>query len=184
MEAPMEQFRLKLKVGPHEFEAEGDQESVERQLAIWRDLIASTPTASSPPPAPAPSSSTPTPASPAVSGGSSVSQQEREMYGKIFRVESDGHLTLSVLPTGATKEADAALLLLLGQRIYNNEELVTGNPLMVGLARSGMPVPRVDRVFGDYMDQYVIRVGTHRAVRYRLTGIGWNKVREMANELI
>ena len=36
MEAPMEPFRLKLKVGPHEFEAEGEQESVERQFALWR----------------------------------------------------------------------------------------------------------------------------------------------------
>ena len=35
----MEPFRLKLKVGPHEFEAEGDQEMVERQLSVWRELI-------------------------------------------------------------------------------------------------------------------------------------------------
>ena len=40
MEAPMEPFRLKMKIGAHEFEAEGEQETVERQFALWRELLA------------------------------------------------------------------------------------------------------------------------------------------------
>src|SRR5438477_7666462 len=41
-EAAMETMRVKLKVGEHEFEAEGPIEAVQSQLATWKELIAET----------------------------------------------------------------------------------------------------------------------------------------------
>ncbi len=164
----MEQFRIRLKVGSHEFEAEGDQESVERQLAAWRELISSPSTLASPPPLDTSGAGAPAPNGPS----------ERAQFDKIFRFEG-GLVSLSVPPGGEHRESDAALLLLLGQRIYNGDELVTGSPILAGMARSGLSVPRIDRVFSE-MEQYVIRVGSHRAVRYRLTNPGLERAREVA----
>src|SRR4051812_30769994 len=91
----METFRLKLKVGPHEFEAEGDQETVERQLAVWRELIASSPTSihagASPPPPPPPGAGqfggleTPLFSPPKPPPADEV--EERREYAKIFKHE-------------------------------------------------------------------------------------------------
>lgn len=177
----MEPFRLRLKVGVHEFEAEGDQESVERQLAVWRDLIATTPAATSSPLASPP----PPPGGPA--GGEpgpppAGQTEDRATYEKIFGRDG-GVVALSVLPNGERREADAALLILLGQKVYNLEDQVTGGRLLSGLERSGIRVARADRMFGDYMDRYVIRSGTHRAVRYRLTIPGFQAAQTLAREL-
>jgi hypothetical protein len=179
MGAAMEPFRLRLKIGPHEFEAEGDQETVERQFALWRELVsspaASTPTLPSPPP-PATGATTPAPTPPVEPEGPVVP------FDRLFR--HDGEIvSLSALPNGARREADAALLLLLARKHYLAEELVTGGRLRQGLADSGIPVERVDRVWDDYMEIYVTRSGQNRAVRYRLTNPGRSKAVELARGL-
>lgn len=191
----MEPFRLRLKVGAHEFEAEGDQESIERQLAIWRDLIAASP-APSPPllPSPPPESGggAPPPAVIVTPGTGAVAATGfpptvviggREDADRVFR--HDGRIvSLSAIPQNGQRESDAALLLLWGQKLYNDEDLVTGNQILEGLARSGIRAPRADRVFGEHMDQNVIRVGAHRAVRYRLTNPGMARAKELIAELL
>lgn len=181
----MEPFRVRLKVGPHEFEAEGDQESVERQLAIWRELIASPSAAPAPAPAilpPAtlpPISGTINASLPPLSGGDS-----RADYDRLFR--HDGRVvSLTVLPnSNGDREADAALLVLLGQKVFNSEDLVTGAQILEGLKQSGMLVPRADRVFGEHMDVNVMRIGAHRSVKYRLTNQGLARARELAQSLL
>jgi hypothetical protein len=175
----MEPFRLRLKIGPHEFEAEGDQDTVERQFALWRELVsspaASPPTLPSPPPPP-PEASTAAPAPLVASEGQAVP------FDKLFR--HDGELvSLSALPNGDHREPDAALLLLLARRHYLAEELVTGGRLRQGLMESGINVDRVDRMLEEYMNNYVIRSGQNRAVRYRLTNPGRTRAMELARTL-
>src|SRR5262245_54066226 len=41
----METQRLRVKIGPHEFEAEGPPDTVSKQYADWREMIASLPAA-------------------------------------------------------------------------------------------------------------------------------------------
>lgn len=185
----MESFRLRLKVGAHEFEAEGDQETVERQLAVWRDLIASIPVSSpstlpSPPPAApvagAPIVATPEPAPPLLA---SVAGDPKGDYAKLFRHEGE-IVSLSIHPNGGQRDADAALLILLGQSVFNNEDQVSGYRVLQGMARSGLPADRADRVFGDHMAQNVIRFGAHRGVKYRLTNPGITRAREIAKEML
>jgi len=168
-------FKLQVKIGNHEFSAEGEQEAVQRQFEVWRELIAA-PTAAA------------APASPGSAPASQVEQPsldpESALYDKIFRHDGKGAVSLTVLPQGADGERDAALLLLLGRRHYEHEEQVTGQRLLSGLKESGLPVERADRMFGDYMDRYLLRAGAHRAVRYRLTNPGLDKARELARLLV
>jgi hypothetical protein len=175
----MELFRLRIKIGEHEFEAEGEQESVERQFALWRDLVSAAP--STPPTLPSP---------PPGNGGNPPPIPEtspqlgdrQAIYDKIFR--RDGPVVaLSVIPNGDNQEADTALLILLGQKVYNQEDQVTGGRLKAGLEHTGLTVARPDRMFGDYMGRNVIRSGQHRAVRYRLTIPGMARAQELAEEL-
>lgn len=182
----MEAFRLKLKVGPHEFEAEGSQESVEKQLAIWRDLIASPsatpPVVASPPPPPAPAPQAPgAPSAPQPTPP--VADPERVSLDRLFR--HDGRVvSLTALPTGDNRTADAALLITYGQRVYNGKELVTGQEVMDGLEQSGLTIERIDRSWGPHQDVNVIRTGTRRGVRYRLTNPGNARAKEIVRDLL
>jgi hypothetical protein len=178
----MEPFRLKLKVGQHEFEAEGDQESVERQLAVWRELIASPssaiPVAPSPPPITPPlppSGEAALPIPPAV-------EPRRTEYDRLFQHDARV-VSLTAMPNGQ-RIADSALLILLGQKIYNNADLVTGQQITDGLAQSGITVERMDRSWGEHLDVNVLRSGQRRGVKYRLTNPGLAKAKEIANELL
>ena len=181
----MEPFRLKLKVGPHEFEAEGSQENVEKQLAIWRELIGSplisAPALASPPP-PAPATATPavTPIIPPALNGL---PESREDFSKLFK--HDGRVvSLTVLPTGEQREADALLLLMLGQRVFNGAEQVGGSALNDGLSISGLTVERIDRAWGGHLAGNVIRTGVRRGVKYRLTHPGLARAKELAAGLL
>ena len=177
----MEPFKLRFKIGQHEFEAEGDKETVERQLAVWRDLITQLP--SPPPPAggltpPAPNSATgAAPAAPPPPASDSVD------YDKLFRQDRRGVVSLTVLPQGDRALPSAGLLVMLGRKHYVDEDLVGGAWLLDGLRQSGMAAERADRVFDDYYPQFVTTVGAHRAIRYRLTNLGMARALELAKEL-
>jgi hypothetical protein len=172
---------LKLKVGQHEFEAEGEQETVERQLAVWRDLIASPSAVQPPASAPPPPAVTPAPTEGQSAFGPLV--DDRAFYDRLFHHRGPV-VSLTVLPTGPQREADAALLLLLGQKVYNGDQPVTGGRLLEGLKLSGLSVERVDRVWGPHTDSNVIRAGAKRGVKYRLTHPGNARATEIAKELL
>jgi hypothetical protein len=198
-----EPFRLRMKIGTHEFEAAGDRESVERQFAIWRDLISTLPaTSPSPPPQPAShavsaSSTSAWESLQGVSAQQNVSWENRDSavlsaaasaldtlgYDKIFH-RGGKVVSLTVLPNGDNRDADAALLILLGQRHYNQLDRVTGSLMLAGLQQSGINAERVDRVLERYSPEFVLRDGIRRAVRYRLNNQGYNRARELARELV
>jgi hypothetical protein len=155
---------------------------------VWRELIASLPASSpsilpSPPPATpaagAPVVVPPEPAPPPPSAGA----DSKADYAKLFRHEGE-IVSLSIHPNGGQRDADSALLILLGQSVFNNEDQVSGYRVLQGMARSGLPAERADRVFGDHMAQNVIRFGAHRGVKYRMTNPGITRARELAKELL
>ena len=171
----MDVSKLKLKVGTNEFEAEGPPEHVKAMLEAWRQLVAITPTASSPP------------KEPSAPGGRGEMPPEvppasmEALYAKVYRREGEV-ISLSVLPRGESAEADAALLILLGQKVFNAADLLGGTWIKRGLMRSGLVVPRPDRVLGA-MEGLVTRTGMGRAVQYRLTNVGLNRANDLVKEL-
>ncbi len=180
----MEPFRLRMKIGAHEFEAEGDQGVVERQFAQWRELIAAAPipTASSPPPPPPAVVQDDPPAGTTNSGTAGVAV-DRSGFEKIIRQDGK-RLSLSVLPEGENREADAALVLMVAHKVYNGLDQVGGGALLEGLHQSGYPVARVDRVMDRHIPELVLRSGIRRAVKYRLNNRGLNTAMRLARELM
>jgi hypothetical protein len=174
----METIKIKVKVGQHEFEAEGPSELIQSQFQDFKELIATsekhkddtcavsknqdktpagTPFALQPPIAPT------------------------SLYDKIMRVEG----RIVSLTVRAATEQDAVLLMMLGQKTYRGNDTVTGNEIMEGLQRSGVIVPRVDRVMERLVsDGLVIRIGAHRATRYRFINQGMTRAQELANAAI
>ncbi len=165
--------RLKIKVGPHEFEATGPAEVVQAQFEAFKQLIAMAPAAPSAVVAP-------------PNGGNGMTPKldpgvTDSALDKIMKV--DNRIVSFTVPPKSAE--DALLLLLYGQKVLRANEAVSGTEVVEGLATTGVLARRPDRLLektasaGD-----VIVLGTRRAKRYRLTNVGLAKARQLANDLI
>jgi hypothetical protein len=165
----MDTQKLKIKIGDHEFEAEGPAEVVQAQFAAWRDLIATLGHKPAPPP-PTP----PTP-EPAAQGNSIGLDRITKVEGRVVS-----------LTARAANIEEEILLVLVGQKILRNNESVTGAEIMDGLKRTGHVVRRIDYKL-DKMSEgaaaSVITIGTGRERRYRLTNSGFAKAQALAMDL-
>ena len=116
----MDNYRLKIKIGDHEFEAEGPSHIVQSQFSAFKDLIANLPSIST---VQNPLVNTQNEADNSVGAGQSALTLER-----VARVE-DRVVSLTARPE---KIEDALLLLLLGQRIFRANDSVTGSEVIDG----------------------------------------------------
>jgi hypothetical protein len=167
----MDAYKLKIKVGEHEFEAEGPPESVERQFQMWKELIAT-----------ASQQKYTTIAGTKAQETSATSPEMASLpLERIMRAE--GRVISLTAPPELAPEA--VLLLLLGQRQLRSNESVTGSEMMDGLQLSGFRMARVDRLLDNLAtDGLVIRSGAHRGTRYRLSNTGLARAQAIAREVI
>jgi hypothetical protein len=166
METP---YRLKVKIGEHEFEAEGSVDAVQAQFAAFKEMIQTVPTTAREP------------------------QTERQEPGNgdvnpaVLPLEKITKNRGRVISLTAHSRAvrDVILMILLGQKVLRSNELVTGGELVDGLRDSGHAVVRVDTFMEKLIvDGFVLKVGVGRATKYRLTNIGATRAEELARELI
>ena len=173
-----EPYRLKIKIGQHEFDAQGDADVVQKQFQAWKELIVSLPEASA--------SSFTNPLSEISRTAAVTMRSSMEAYApdvsKIMRVD-DRIISLTVRPQSLE---DAVMLILFGQKELRASELSTGGEIMQGIvATGGFAVTRIDKTLaklgraGD-----VIVIGEHRSKKYRLTNAGLTRVRQLATELL
>jgi len=171
--------RLKVRFGPHEFDAEGSEEFVNKRFEAFREMVASMP-----------KSSAPFPQITSIESDFPISAQlpktdvpfnEQEL-SRIMKVEGR---VVSLTARPANLE-EAVLLLLLGQRILRSSELCTGGEIMEGLTvTGGYSVLRIDRLLEKLGRQGdVVVIGEHRAKRYRLANTGTAKARAIAGTLL
>jgi hypothetical protein len=165
--------KIKTKIGGHEFEAEGPVDIVNAQFEAFRQLISTMPRTG------------------AVSSGSeAVNSKQNQVdtvgnkhldIAKVMHV-SGRIVSLTALPQSIE---DAALLILLGHKDLRNNVAVTGQEVGDGLAQSGRPVARVDRVMERAITEaYVLKSGIKRSTRYRLTNQGLVKALNIAKALV
>ncbi len=169
----MDTTKLKIKIGNHEFEADGPVDAVQSQFEAFKEMVGKS-------------------ALDSDRGRSSDGQQNQDNKAiaidpahvaieKLMHV-SGRIISLTALPP--TIE-DAALLIMLGHKDLRNNLTVTGQEIGDGLAQSGRPVPRVDRIMDKAITTaYVLKTGIKRATRYRLTNQGLAKTLNVARELI
>jgi len=175
METPY-RSRLKVKLGVHEFEAEGEPEAVQLQYREFQQMVANVGMAKSQEVQPRPLVADWGAAPPSNGAVITVLPLER-----ILKVEDR-----IVSMTGHTRSVpDAVLMIMLGQKNLRANELVTGAELTDGLRTSGHQVSRVDYTMEKLVDDgYVIKIGAHRSTKYRLTNTGVARATELAKELI
>jgi hypothetical protein len=169
-------FRLKMKVGPYEFDAEGPHDVVQAQFEAFQELIKTSPQPIQVTLAPDPAATeAPTPSR-------DLDQMVESNLNRIMKVEGR-IVSLTARPPAVE---DAALLLIYGQRMLRNNEAPTGSEIIDGAVATGrLDLGRTDRLFEKLARQgEVIMIGERRGKRYRLTNSGMAKARQIAAELI
>jgi hypothetical protein len=172
-------YRLKIKVGPHEFEAEGAPEDVRDQFQAFKEMISTMPSSVMPntyaAAVPEQIKADPTPER------SDVAINEVSL-AKIMR--SDGRtVSLTVRPKSLD---DGILLILYGQKVLRQSDSVTGGEVLDGLkSTGGLVFGRIDRVMEKIgKDGDIIITGENRGKRYRMTNAGVSKARQLASDLL
>jgi hypothetical protein len=164
---------LRIKIGPHEFEATGSPESVREKFEAFKELIK-------------------------ILAGTVVQQAMQGMkemketldeavasddqLAKIMRVK-DREVSLTARPQTLT---DAILLLIFGQKALRQNDAVTGAELISGLKTTGgYDFTRIDRTMDKLArDGDLLSFGERRGKKYRLTNTGLAKARAIAADLI
>jgi hypothetical protein len=168
-------YRLKVRLGNHEFEAEGPEESVKEQFSRFVELA--------------------TAAKPTGNGngerknywekGADESGDERDPYGYLTRafVQSDDRVSLSVLPQTKSQNADAIILLLYGYRAVLNRDNVQSTDLMDAAKQSGLRIDRIDRNLPAGHKPFVITGGSGKGTRYGLNNRGISYAQDLLEKL-
>ena len=161
-------LKLRIKLGAHEFEAEGAPELVAAHLQTWKALIATAP-------ASAPRSGLPPPVPPASD------------TANLFAVDPQRNLViLQVYPVGTMPHTQAALLLLYAfqQAFGATDRGVEVTRLKAALTASGYSDARVDRTLAQHVSAgLVTKRGRRKGSSYQLTPNGCQRAETLVNAL-
>lgn len=168
----MENSKIRMKVGIHEFEAEGPADVVKEQFAAFREMILSQPCIKKD-----------SKENPVTQDTVNMSDSMHSVHVPIERIMHVSGRVVSLTALPASPQ-DAALLIMMGHKDMRDNVSVTGQEIGDGLAQSGRPVARVDRIMEPLLTDFVLKTGIKRSTRYRLTNQGANKALSIARDLI
>jgi hypothetical protein len=177
----MDAYKLRVKIGNAEFEAEGPEQMVNERFEEFKRLI-------EPRGGGAPGRSPG--AGPAVTNGDSY-ETPPELppgYERTFQVEvRNGRrfVRLHFLPVGEGREAVALRLVLLGYRKVLGEDRVRVTTLLDALRSSGLPLQRLDGYAADAIREgLLLKGGTGKGGTYGLSVTGVKRAEEELVEML
>jgi hypothetical protein len=171
----METYKLQIKVGQHEFQAEGRIEDVRRDFELWKAMIADIPS------------------HPQPSGNGSESPQppkaeipQPDVLQRLYlRDDKRKLVTLRILPRSDDRNGESLLLLLLGFGAMMETNEVPVTMLRAALRQSGCTIDRVDQVAVKYVRQGLLNKGGRgKGGKYSLTNAGAEKAKSLLTAML
>ncbi len=171
----MAEYKIRVKVGVNEFDAEGPKEFVEELFRRFEALVNDkTPML----PARQPKVET------EKTNTHSADAFVESAFAKAFHQEGR-FISLVGRFEGDDRELDAALLILLGHKELKNADAVSADELLYGLKQTGYTIDRADRLMRRGHALGLLNFhGVRRGTRYRLTIPGIARAKELAKELL
>jgi len=181
-------YKLRVKIGAAEFEAEGAEDTVKAQFEEWKSLLAV-------PTGPQAQALVP-PASAENGANQQVATFTAEQTGadvpqgfeRLFAVDdknSKKAVTLRLLPQGEDRDSAALLLLLWGFKRKFGEDRIRVTLLKEVLERSGLTVGRVDRLADKAQrNGLVLKGGKAKGSTYALTNTGQARAEQEFKQLL
>lgn len=176
-------YRLKVRLGSHEFEADGPEEVVREQFAIFLQAANSLGAAA---PSPRSNSQSESGQGNGEQGRAGESEEGNgdveSMWNRAYKRNGD-RLSLHVLPQTKTQNADAILLLLYGYQTILKQESVKTTDAMDAAKQSGLRIDRIDRNLPASHNALVIRGGNGKGTRYSLNNRGLAYAQELLEQM-
>ncbi len=175
-------YKLQIKIGAHEFNGEGPEESVRRDFAEFKSLIELVAAAQ---PAPKQSNKPKGEDSGNGNGGNGVDEVDTEQLDRLFLVDPKQKLvSLKIHPHTSDRDRDAMLLIVFGYlKKLALQDAPVGN-IKQGLRQTGIRVDRIDKLALKYVNAgYLSKGGTGKGSRYRITNSGMTKANELMNTM-
>jgi len=165
----MTTYRLRVKLGEAEFEAEGPEEAVRREFEDWKAFAA---TAPSPSVVEVPHIEAPL--SPVEAPENPLALEPDQLRTLFIRDEARNLVSLRFLPQGDDRASKAMLLILLGYKRILAAEEVPVTLVKASLELSGINLERVDRDAAPPLLQQnlILKGGKGKGGRYALTNLG------------
>lgn len=154
----MKTFKLRLRFEEFEFDAEGDQDIVERNLNRFLELIA-----------------------PAISligrGKSSTLPNDALNLNAVLSLNDRGVFVLDEHSERVISHGEALLLFLKAYQVYKLQKFVRSSNIRRCAEASGLRLVRLDRIMIRYMNQgWAMRIGERSGTEYGLTESGSEEV--------
>lgn len=167
-------YKLRVRLGNAEFEAEGDEAVVREQYNMFLKAL---PVAQNMVEERAASEDKPE---------KSTANHPQDNAGDqlIARAFSDerGVVSLRALPETKNRDADALLLLIYGHTKLKGAHDVFGTQVMKSARQSGLSIDRVDRIISIHKGFYM-RGGARRGAKYTLNNQGVKKAEQILREM-
>lgn len=172
----MESYKLHLKIGTHEFSAEGPVDVVKQDFELWKSLIQDLPAHAAAQP----------PVEQEGKPATSTAPLTKEQIEKVYLLDDRRDmLSLRILPRSDDRYADALLLVILGYKVTKGVDEVMVTQIKPSLRQSGCMVERIDQVAAKYVRQgFLNKGGMGKGGRYSLTNSGSEKAATILNGLV
>jgi hypothetical protein len=182
----MDNYKMRVKIGTSEFEAEGQEEAVRADyqaflLSLAKQAVETKPEAQAVTQT-ITEYATPRETAENADNGSQVLEQIRVL----FDYNPKRRIVSLRFPTqGADRVWKALLLTLYGYRKLAGEDEVPVTLLKTALAQTGLSVPRVDRVAAPLLREgLILKGGKAKGGKYRLTTPGISRAESEARVLM
>lgn len=175
----MNTYKLRIKIGSNEFEAEGDKESVMAQFDIFKELVSRDFPQVTPPINEI--------SDPTIQNGTANKTSTENALEFLFNNDVKRHIiSLKVMPAkGKRHIMDAVLLTLLGYKLIRNEEQILGTQIKASLRQSGIIQDRIDRkIEGDIKEGLILKSGLKKGSKYMLTNKGVAEAEYLMNSIL
>jgi hypothetical protein len=182
----MEVFKLRLKIGANEFEAEGPEEYVKGERQIFLENFAG---AQDEKEETGDDEEVPLDGGDkrgnAASNPSGVSIASVDIAKLAGQDRNDKDLIiLTALPQDPeTQKQDALLLLLLAHKVIRGVDNVKATDALNGMKQSGIQIDAISQVT-DKIPQWVLKTGVRKGSKYRLSSPGVQKASAVAQTLL
>jgi hypothetical protein len=152
---------MKVRVGSSEFEAEGDEITVNDQYRLFLEAIRHIPTNGHS----------------AQNGKESrhqpkVAAELEGMWARFYSIEPGNNVSLKTLPNSDQQNADALVLLLYGYEQLCERDTVGSAEFLAMAKKSGLRIDRIDRTIPSGYSRFINRGGSRRGCRYSLNNQG------------
>jgi hypothetical protein len=156
----MAEFKLRVNIGGHEFEADGPIDNVQAQFDAFTRLVLKLTR---------------------IEGPASV--QEEAPTGP--RLENICRMLEKTPFIEAPADLpDMSLLILLAYKQFTRHELVSGLQMMRSLRQSGFHIHRADQVMNKHAENGLVAIsGKRRLRRYRLTQAGMARAQDLVHTI-